>query len=170
MAIVNQPAHTDDPVINKLRNAIIHRALWMGFILKEAMERGLDWEQLGREAIFKVGCIHGDGIKERMDAPDSLVSFAQTFFTEDIKKIFEIKVAKLTEEVVELEYGYCPLLVAWQQIGFEGKLLETLCEIAMCGDHGIKSRFDWIDFSLGKTIAQGHHPCELTFRRKPKLS
>lgn len=166
MCISNQPKNTDDKEVNKLRNAIIHRGLWMGLILKEAKDRGLDWETIGREAVFKTGCIHGDGIKNRMDVPGSLVSFGNTFFTEDIRKIFEIEVKEITEEVLKLEYGYCPLLTAWQTIGLEGETLAKVCDIAMCGDRGIESRFDEFEFELGKTLAEGNNICEVSFYRK----
>jgi hypothetical protein len=165
--IRNQPENTQDPAINNIRSAMIHRGVWMGFLLKEAKNRGLDWEQLGHSAIFEVGCIHGDAIKGRMDVPGSLVSFANTFFTEDLKKIFEVEVKELTEQVLRLEYGYCPLLSAWQQMGIEGEMLEKLCDIAMSGDRGIESRFDEFEFKLGRTIAQGHNVCEVCFTRKP---
>ena len=166
MPIQNQPKNVRDDVINKLRSAIIHRGLWMGFILKEAKEKGLDWEQIGHSAIFKTGCIHGDGIKGRMGVPGSMVSFGNTFFTEDIKKIFEIEVKKINEDELCLEYGHCPLVTAWQQIGIEGEMLETLCDIAMSGDRGISSCFEAFEFKLGKTIAQGHPVCEVCFTRK----
>jgi hypothetical protein len=161
MCVLNQPQHTSDLVINKLRSAIIHRGLWMGLILKEAKEMGLDWEKLGHSAVFKTGCIHGDGIKNRMADKGSLVDFGNTFYTEDIKKIFEIRVKTINEKELNLEYGHCPLVTA----GIEGELLETLCDIAMSGDRGIESRFPAIKFKLGKTIAQGHHVCEIRFVR-----
>jgi L-2-amino-thiazoline-4-carboxylic acid hydrolase len=166
MCVMNQPQNTSDPVINKLRNAIIHRGLWMGLILKEAKENGCDWEKIGRAAVFKTGCIHGDGIRALMGEKDSLVSFASSFYTEDIKKIFEIRVKRSDETALELEYGHCPLVTAWQQAGIEGELLEKLCDIAMCGDRGIESRFPWIEFKLGQTIAQGHKVCEVRFLRR----
>lgn len=166
MCMINQPKNTDNLVINKLRNAIIHRGLWMGLILKEAKEKGLDWEAIGRDAVFQTGCVHGDGIKSRMDVPDSLVSFGNTFFTDDVRKIFEIEVPEITEDVLRLEYGHCPLVTAWQSVGIEGEFLDKLCDIAMCGDRGIESRFDKFQFELGKTIAQGNKVCEVSFFRK----
>jgi len=166
MCNVNQPKNTDNKEINKLRNAIIHRGLWMGLILKECKKRGLDWEDIGRKAVYQCGCIHGNDIKNRMDVPGSLVSFANTFFTEDIKNIFEIQVKELTEEVLKLEYGHCPLLTAWQMLGFEGEFLDKVCDIAMCGDRGIDSKFDDFEFQLGKTLAQGNNVCEVAFYRK----
>lgn len=168
MNILNQPKFVQDEVINKLRGAIIHRGMWMGLILKEAKEKGLDWEQIGHSAIFKTGCIHGEGIKEGMGVPGSLVSFGNTFFTEEIKKVFEIEVKRIDEDELTLAYGHCPLVTAWQQIGIEGEMLEKLCDIAMSGDRGISSRFEAFEFKLGKTIAQGNKVCEVCFtRRKP---
>ena len=166
MPVTNQPKNVQDDVIAKLRGAIIHRGLWMGFLLKEMKERGLDWESIGHSAIFKTGCLHGDGIREHMGVPGSLVSFGQTFFSEDIKKVFEIEVKKSDEDELKLEYGYCPLVTAWQQIGIEGEMLEKLCDIAMSGDRGISSRFGEFEFTLGRTIAQGHKVCEVCFSRK----
>jgi hypothetical protein len=167
---LNQPQNAQDEVINKLRNAIVHRGMWMGLILKEAMGKGMDWEELGHSAVFKTGCIHGDGIKERMDVPGSLVSFGNTFFTEDVRKVFEIEVKRIDEGELILEYGHCPLVTAWQQIGIEGEMLKTLCDVAMSGDRGITSRFDEFEFHLGRTIAQGHRVCEVRFTRKPELA
>ena len=99
MSILNQPKILQDDVTNKLRNAIMHRGLWMGLILKEAKERGLDWEQ----------------------------------------------------------------------IGIDGEMLATPCDIAMSGDRAICSRFDEFEFHIGKTIAQGHRVCEVCFTRKRQL-
>ncbi len=166
MCTVNQPKNTSNEEVNKVRNAIIHRGTWMGLILKEAKDRGLDWEAMGRAAIRETGCIHGEGIKSRMDVPGSMVSFGNTFFTEDVRNIFEIEVKELTEDVLKLEYGHCPLLTAWKSLGFEGEFLEKLCDIAMCGDRGIESKFDEFDFELGKTLAEGHNVCEVSFYRK----
>ncbi len=166
MCKVNQPKNISNEEVNKIRNAIVHRGVWMGLILKEAKDKGLDWETLGREAVTKTGFIHGDGIKGRMDVPGSLVSFGNTFFTEDIRNIFEIEVKEITENALKLEYGHCPLVTAWESLGFEGEFLATLCDIAMCGDRGIESRFDDFEFELGKTIAEGHDVCEVSFYRK----
>jgi hypothetical protein len=88
------------------------------------------------------------------------------FFNEDIKKVFEIEVKKIDEDELYLEYGHCPLVTAWQQLGIEGEMLEKLCDIAMSGDRGISSRFEEFEFKLGKTIAQGHPVCEVCFNRK----
>lgn len=166
---INQPKNTGDAVTNKLRNAFSHRALWMGLLLKEMQERGLDWEEIGHSAIFSTGCMHGDGLKEKLDAPDSLVEFGKTFLNEDVIKIFEMDIKKLDENELTVEFGYCPLVTAWTQAGIEGETLSKLCDIAMSGDRGIGSRFENFEFRLGKTIAQGNRVCEVAFVRKEKL-
>lgn len=162
----NQPKNTDDQGIVNLRNAIGHRALWMGLILKEMKERGLDWEEIGHSAIFATGCMHGDGIKDRLDSPGSLIEFGNTFLNEDVRKIFEMDIKKLDESELTVEFGYCPLVTAWTQAGIEGEMLSKLCDIAMSGDRGIGSRFESFEFQLGKTIADGSRVCEVAFVRK----
>lgn len=87
---------------NKLRKAFVHRnALWMGLILKELKDRGLNWEEIGHAAIFKTGCMHGEGIKEQLDATDSLVEFGKTFANEDVIKIFEMDIKKHDERELD---------------------------------------------------------------------
>jgi hypothetical protein len=167
VCILNQPKLADDPAINKLRNAMIHRALWMGLLLKEMKDRGLDWEQVGHAAVLKTGLIQGEATKDRMDVAGSLVSFGRTFFNEDILKVFEIEVKTSTETELKLEYGHCPLVTAWQRLGIEGEMLAKLCDIAMSGDRGVEKAFDEFEFTLGRTIAQGHPVCEVSFTRRP---
>lgn len=164
--MLNQPKDENKELINKLRDAIHHRGLWMGLLLKEMKDRGLDWEDIGRKAIFNCGCLHGKGIENKMDSSESLVSFGNTFFTEEIRKIFEITVKNIDEDSLKLEYGYCPLVKAWQDLGFKDEFLDKICDIAMCGDRGIESQFPEFEFELGRTIAQGYPVCEVNFYRK----
>lgn len=166
----NQPKNVDNQEINKLRNAFGHRALWMGLIIKEMKDRGLDWEDIGRSAIFSTGCMHGDQIKKKLQSPDSLVEFGKTFLNEDVQKVFEMDIKKLDDKELTVEFGYCPLVTAWTQAGIEGELLNKLCDIAMDGDRGIGSQFENFEFRLGKTIAQGNRVCEVAFVRKEKQS
>jgi hypothetical protein len=165
MCILNQPRNTQDPTVNKLRAAMIHRGLWMGLLLKEARQRGLPWEELGHAAIRSTGCLHGAGIQERMAVPGSLVSFTETFLSEDVRKVFEIEVKQLDESEMRVEFGHCPLVTAWKQIGVDRDMIATLCDIAMSGDRGIIGCFPEFQFHLGRTIAQGHPVCEVSVTR-----
>ncbi len=162
----NKPQQNDDDCINKCRAAIHHRGLWMGLLLQKMKETGVDWEGIGRKAIEECGCIHGQGIYERMTDKDSLVNFGETFFTDHVKKIFEIEVTQSDENSLKLEYHHCPMVTAWMDMGLEGEFLDKVCDVAMCGDRGISTKFPQFRFELGKTLAQGHPICEVAFHRR----
>lgn len=165
-AIVNEPKITNDELVDKLRAAIGHRATWMGLLLKEAKERGLNWEEIGHAAVLATGDLHGDMIKGRMEKTESLVEFAKNFLTPDVRKIFEMNVKKSDENELDIEFGYCPLVAGWTKAGIDGDMIPKLCDVAMSGDRGICSRFEDFEFHLGKTIAEGHKVCEVKFCRK----
>lgn len=162
----NKPQNTQDDCINKCRAAIHHRGLWMGLLLQKMKEAGADWEGIGREAIEACGKMHGEGIYDRMTDKDSLVDFGNSFFTDHIKKIFEIEVKRIDEESLQLEYHHCPMVAAWLDMNLEGEFLDKVCDVAMCGDRGISTKFPQFEFILGKTLAQGHKVCEVTFNRR----
>ena len=166
MSVLNQPKNTNDPCLNMQRDRVIHRGLWMGLLLKQMKERGLDWKQIGTDAMFECGCIHCEAIKKAMAVPGGMIAFCNAFFTENIKEIFEIDIKELNEDVLRLEYGHCPLLTAWQSLGFEGEILDKVCDIAMDGGRGIVSKHPEFEFKLGRTLAQGHKACEVSFVRK----
>ena len=52
-------AELDEKVVQEVRKAIEHRATWMYLLLKEARERGLDWDEFARPAIWTTGCLGG---------------------------------------------------------------------------------------------------------------
>lgn len=162
----NEPKVTDNELFNKVRNAIYHRGLWLGLIVKAAQEKGYDWEDMCRKAVADCGCFQGGNKKATMDNTDSLVSFANAFFPKETQEMFDMEVKRFDEEEVYFEFGYCPLVKAWTDLGFEGETLSTLCDIAMEGDRGITNQFDKFEFKLGKTIAQGNCVCEVKFCKK----
>lgn len=167
-AIVNKPKITNDALTDKLRAAIGHRATWMGLLLKEAKDRGLDWEATGHAAVLATGHLHGDAIKGRCSQTDSLVDFSKNFITEDVKKIFEVDIKKCDESEFSIEFNYCPLVAGWTQAGIPNEMMPKLCDIAMSGDRGICDQFHGFEFHLGKTIAEGNNVCEVKFTRKQK--
>ena len=74
-------------------------------------------------------------------------------------------VVKNDAENLEIEFHYCPLLAAWQKLGFDDETCAKLCDIAMDGDRNIAKAMGY-DFELGKTIAKGDPICEVNFRKK----
>lgn len=162
--IKNVAKHTDDEVINGLRSAIEHRATWMGLMMVEAENNGLDAEAFTRKAILKCGDFHGKNIKENQ-VGEGIPNFEKTFLPENTKKIFEMEVKKCDEEKLEVEFNYCPLVAAWKKQGYTNDQIELMCDCAMDGDRGIANAHGY-EFKLGKTIATGYDICEVNFYKK----
>ena len=86
-------------------------------------------------------------------------------FTPTLLKSFEVDVKEKTDDVLDVEFHHCPLLKAWQDLGFDDEMCAKLCDIAMDGDRNI-AKARGFDFHLGDTIANGCPTCQVTFRKK----
>jgi hypothetical protein len=153
-------------LVTEVRKAIEHRATWMYLLLQEARERGLDWDDFARAAVRKTGTIHGQAKLEKIKDPSNLEEFSENFGAGTSRKVFEMEVVAADAERYYLDFHYCPLVHAWQQLGATPEEIEQLCDIAMDGDRGIAEQFPDFKFSLGETIAQGHPVCQIRFDRK----
>ena len=152
-----------ETLIKEIRKAIEHRATWMYLLLKEARERGLDWDDFAREAVHTTGCLHGQLRFEKMEDPASMEEFSRTFAAGTSREVFEMEVVKADEEGYYLDFHYCPLVSAWKKLGVGQEDLEQLCDIAMEGDRGTADQFPAFEFTLGETIAEGRPVCQLRF-------
>lgn len=162
MAIKNQ-ANLDDPGLLDVRQALEHRATWFYFLLDEARKRGIDWEDLGRDAIFRCGTFHGG---EKFPGAETVEEFSLFFPGELAEKIFEMKIVKNPPHHMEITFHYCPLVAAWQRLGIDEAEIGTLCDMAMEGDRGIIASFPKLEMELGETIAGGADRCRLTIWSK----
>lgn len=157
---------TTDPITTEVRKAIEHRATWMYLLLKEARERGLDWDDIGRAAVLQTGSIHGQLKKEKMKDPSSMEEFQTVFAGETSRKVFEMEVVKADQEGYHLDFHYCPLVAAWEKLGASQEEIEHLCDIAMDGDRGVAEQFEDFEFTLGDTIAGGKAACQIRFDKR----
>ncbi len=155
-----------DQVVAEVRKAIEHRATWMYFLLQEARQRGLDWDDFARQAVTRTGALHGQLKREKMKDPASMVQFADNFAGDTGQKVFEMEIVAQDEDHYHLDFHYCPLVAAWEKLGASPEDIEHLCDIAMDGDRGIAGQFPDFKFTLGKTIAQGHSICQIRFDKK----
>ena len=160
--ISNVPTITDDDIVTVNRNAIEHRATWMGLSYEAAKASGVDGEQILRSAVAQTGCLHGVSIKEKLREPVQLDEFANIFLTPLGIKTFEMEVKSKTKANLEIHFHYCPLVSGWLKAGIPVEDIPKLCDIAMDGDRNIAKTVG-VGFSLGKTIATGNHSCEVNF-------
>jgi len=156
----------DEIVVREIRKAIEHRATWMYLLLQEARDRGLDWDDFARPAIRATGCLGGQKRRKKMQDPTSMEEFAAVFAGGTSRKVFDMQVLAADEEKYYLDFHYCPLVSAWQQLGAAPEEIEQLCDIAMEGDRGTADEFPTFEFSLGKTIAGGNEVCQIRFDKK----
>jgi hypothetical protein len=126
----------------------------------------LDWDEFARPAIRITGWLGGKERRERMKDPGSMGEFSTVFAAGTSRKVFEMEVLAADEEKYHLDFGYCPLVSAWQKLGASPEEITQLCDIAMEGDRGIADQFPVFEFSLGKTIAEGSKVCQIRFDRK----
>ena len=156
----------DQILVSEIRKAIEHRATWMYLLLKEAGEKGLEWDDFARPAIRETGCLGGQQRREKMNDPDSLAEFATVFAGGTSRQVFEMEVVAADENRYHLDFHYCPLVSAWQGLGASPEEINQLCDIAMEGDRGTADQFPGFEFSLGKTIAGGDEICQIRFDKK----
>lgn len=165
--LINNPSIVNDEKTTLVRNAIEHRATWFYLLLKEVKERGLDFEEVGRAAIYKCGCFHGiEKMMKNCKDPADLREFLKVFADETGQKVFEMEILENDEDKLYIDFHYCPLVAAWKKLGAADEEIPLLCDIAMDGDRGICSKFDGYEFKLGKVIAKGEGICEIRIDKK----
>lgn len=165
--IVNEPVTTGDDRVTINRNAIEHRATWMGLIMDEAKKKGIDLVPVARAAVTRCGCFHGLSVfQKNMKKPEDLAAFAEVFSSELVLKTFDMEVKQQDDDAFILHFHYCPLVNAWKKQGFSDEDIDLYCDIAMDGDRGIASTFETFDFALNSTIAKGDKVCEVCFLKK----
>lgn len=160
--ITNKPTHQDDPHIQDMRGAFEHRAAWFALLIDEARKRGVDIS-FARDAILRCGCFHAH---TKYPEGNEIKPFAQAFLNDNVVKIFEMEPRNVDEHEMRVDFHYCPLVAAWQQLGFSEEDIALFCDVAMDGDRGIVKEIPDFEFQLGKTIAKGDDVCEVLVRKR----
>lgn len=149
--------------IKAIRGLLEHRATWLYLLLKEAGKKGIEWEEIGFPAVRACGHMHGQDLVE-LSGTKSLKGLKKKLFTKPAQMVFEMKILKSTDNELFIDFGFCPLVAAWQKLGCSDDEVARLCDIAMEGDRGIAESFGG-QLELGDTIANGHACCQLRFKK-----
>lgn len=161
--ITNEP-RIKNKLIVAIREQLEHRAFWLYLLCDEAEKRGLDKMDFGSAAISRCGHTHGKNLVAK-GGTKSLKGLKKTLFTKPAQWVFEMDVVESTDDTLYLDFHYCPLVKAWQKAGCSDEEIAKLCDIAMCGDHGIGAEFDGV-LDLPKCIAKGDDVCALRYHKK----
>ena len=164
MSIKNN-AKIKNPLIRSIRELLEHRALWMYLLCDEAKKKGLPPEEYAPEAIKRCGIYQGAELRKKAGGGDSLRGLKKTLFSKFAQWVFEMDIKRCTDDNLDIDFHYCPLVKAWQKQGCSDEEIELLCDHAMCGDRGIAESFG-CTMQLHKTIAKGDEICEIRFVRR----
>lgn len=103
-------------------------------------------------------------LREKAGGGESLKGLKKTLFTKFAQWVFEMDIKHSTDDNLDIDFHYCPLVKAWQKQGCSDEEIQMLCDYAMCGDRGIAESFG-CHLELPKTIARGDDICEIRFVR-----
>ena len=148
-------------VLKAVRETLEHRATWLYLLLKEGEKKGVKWEDLGYPAVKACGNIHGKKLID-LSGTSSLKGLKKKLFTIPAQMVFDMKILESTDNKLSIDFGYCPLVAAWQKLECTDEEIERLCDIAMEGDRGIAESFGG-KMELGGTIAKGDKKCQIRF-------
>ena len=163
MSKVKNDAKIKNPLIVAVREQLEHRAFWLYLLCDEAGKRGLDWRDFGSAAVRRCGLVHGENLVKK-GKTDSLIGLRKSLFTKPAQMVFEMKIRESTDDKLSIDFHYCPLVKAWQKAGCTDEEIATLCDIAMCGDHGIGEQYGAV-LDLPKCIAKGDDICALRYHK-----
>ncbi len=161
--VVNEPK-LKNPLLQAIRAQLGHRAFWLYLLCDEAGKKGLEWEDFAPAAIRRCGLSQGAGLVKK-GGTDSLKGLKKTLFTKAAQWVFEMDVKECTDDTLNIDFHYCPLVKAWQEAGCTDEEIARLCDIAMCGDHGIGETYGAV-LDLPKCIAKGDDICALRYHKK----
>lgn len=151
-------------LIQTIRGQLEQRAMWLYLLTDEAEKHGLSKDKYACDAIRRCGLFQGADLVKK-GGTDSLKGLKKTLFTKGAQLIFEMKVVESTDDKLSLDFHYCPLVKGWQKMGCSDEEIANLCDIAMCGDHGIGEQYGAV-LDLPKCIAKGDDICALRYRKK----
>jgi hypothetical protein len=162
MSIIKNLPKNKNKLIKAVRGTLEHRATWLFLLLDEAEKCGIKTEKFSKEAIMRCGCYQGNKLTEEAGTR-SLKGLRKKLFNLPARMVFEMKILASTDDSLDIDFHYCPLVAAWQAQGCTDKQIAKLCDITMEGDRGIAKSFG-CKLELGETIAKGSDRCEIRFK------
>lgn len=161
MSIIRNVPRHNNFLMKAIRGTLEHRAVWLYLLLKEAAKKGVAWEEIGYPAVKACGNMHGKDLVA-LGGTSSFRGLKKKLFTRPAQWVFEMQILETADEKLSIDFGYCPLVAAWQKLGCSDEDIKRLCDIAMEGDRGIAESYGG-RLELGETIANGADKCQIRF-------
>jgi hypothetical protein len=138
----------------------------MGLIFDEMRKAGIDAEGIIRKAIRRCGReMHSQNIKKmvagrEIDGPD----IEQFSFRKTMQVAFNMNPVESNKDNSQCYSYYCPLVTAWEKLGFDDETIALLCDMTMEGDRGVADAIGF-KMDLGSAIGKGDETCNIHFYR-----
>lgn len=166
MSNIKNCAQPGDEIVEAVRSAIEFRATWMGLIFDEMRKAGVDAEGIIRKAITRCGKeIHGVRVQQSVDGKpvdgDDICRFS---FNDLMRRVFIMDPVTSDKDNADAYLNYCPLVAAWQKMGFSDEDIALLCDMTMDGDRGVAAA-NGFKLHLGCAIGSGCDRCNIHFYR-----
>ena len=168
MSNIKNFAEPGDEIVEAVRGAIEFRATWMALIFDEMRKAGVDAEGIIRKAITRCG-EEIDGPKVQKLAESSGVAVDGNVihdfsFRELMRRCFCMNPVTCDADNADATLNYCPLVHAWQKMGFSDEDIALLCDMTMNGDRGV-AKANGFKLDLPCTIGGGDDTCNIHFYR-----
>lgn len=163
--IKNYPNQADETV-EAVRSAIEFRATWFALLFDEMRKAGVDAEGITRRAIRRCGReVHGVRASQVVEGRQLNGNEMKAFsFNDLMKKVFIMDPVTSDENNADAYLHYCPLVAAWQKMGFSDEDIDLLCDMVIDGDRGVADA-NGFKLHLGSTIGGGCDKCNIHFYR-----
>ena len=133
---------------------------------QEAAARGIDLTEVSKAVQYKSSVAASQAIVAQMEDKSDVGEYiAKMFKGPTGYEAFEVDVVETGHDKVDLEYHYCPLVKAWQEMGLSDEEIAQLCDSAMVGDT-IMAETAGFELDIQKTIARGDGVCKLVYHAK----
>ena len=142
--VVNEPKkYIGEYEVDSVRGAYENRGRWYYYLVKEGLDQGLPLD-FARDAMREAGRFQ---------------------YETRFKDVNEGEVVRKTDDELEIDLGYCPLVAAWQKLTDDEAFMSNICDVCMDMDRGLAESMGW-EMELKNTIASGCGKCTMCFKKK----
>lgn len=116
--------------------------LAMGLLIKSFLEKyGDEVVEVAKRAVYQAGRIVGDEMAKSAE-DKSIETLVKLMLSSPYDQIFDAKLEDLGKDKAVIHWGRCPVKEKFESIGFQEKLIKTLCQVMEQYDAGIIEGFN----------------------------
>lgn len=116
--------------------------LAMGLLVKSFLEKyGGEAVETAKRAVYQAGRVVGDEMAQSAE-DKSIQTLVKLMLSSPYDQIFDAKLEELGKDKAVIHWRRCPVKEKFERIGFQEKLIKTLCQVMEQYDAGIIEGFN----------------------------